>query len=92
MEVQAAAGRLAAEGVSAEVIEMELAALFAASRVCGMACGALVVTSDSYDRNGWRPGDPELVGPAVEAAIADAVAVLNRFDVVPIPEQNGGRR
>lgn len=77
---------------SADVIEMELAALFAASRVCGMACGALVVTSDSYNRAGWRQGDPDLVRPAVDGAIAEAVDVLNRFDVDPLPQGNGGRR
>lgn len=65
---------------SAQLVEMETAALFAAGHRCGVRMGALLVPSDAYrDVDGaitWSAADPATVAPTVLAAVQTAVAVL----------------
>ena len=60
----------------AQVLEMECGALFQVADVLGLDMAAVVVVSDHYDRNTWRPGNPGAVTTALRAAVSAVVAAL----------------
>jgi uridine phosphorylase len=70
---------------SARLIEMETATLFAVANHCGLAAGALLVSSDGYEDTEqgmrWTAGDQRQISPAVTAAVATAVEVLGGYPV-----------
>lgn len=54
-------------GSSADVVDMEAAALFSAATAFGVAAALAVVISDTTTANEWIPGDPATLRPAVRA-------------------------
>lgn len=61
----------------ASTIEMECAAVFAASRHVGLRAGALLVVSDRFDDE-WRMADHAMVREELIAAVATAASALGR--------------
>lgn len=67
--------RLSTHRSRADFVEMECAALFAASHHAGLAAAAIVIGSDEFDGDNWRPVQP--ADEAFTSAIAAAAAVLS---------------
>lgn len=70
---------------TAQLIEMETAALFSAAHHLGVAAGAFLVTSDGYQTTEqgitWSPGNQDIVKPAVTSAVSEAIDVLARYRI-----------
>lgn len=68
--------RLAQHRARADVVEMECAALFSASRSFGMQTAAVLVTSDVFEDAQWRPLEGDGVAPALREAVRLATKAL----------------
>ena len=60
----------------ADVLDMEIAALFRVADVVGVDAAAVVIVSDHYTANDWRPGDPGSFADTLRTAVAGVHGLL----------------